>query len=82
MRALLAAALLIGMSSTAVLADPPPPKDAKPLSQLLQSIEKTGDFGYFDEIEWETNAWEVKYYTNTGTKKKVYIDPVSGKERP
>lgn len=82
MRALLAAALLIGVSSTAALADPPPPQDAKPLSQLLQSIEKTADFGYIDEVEWGAGAYEVEYYTKTGTKKKVYIDPVSGKQRP
>jgi hypothetical protein len=81
MRQLLTAVLLIGLSTATAFADAPPPKDAKPLSELLQSIEKTGDFGYFDEVEWEDSAWEVNYYTKIGTKKKMHIDPISGKQR-
>jgi uncharacterized membrane protein YkoI len=82
MRALIATLLLVGLSSTAALADPPPAQDAKPLSELLQSVEKGADFGYFDEVEWENGSYEVEFYTKTGTKKKIYIDAVSGNHRP
>jgi len=78
MRILAAPALLIGFYSTTAFADPPPPPGSKPVSELLQSIEKTPDFGYIDEVEWEGNALEVKFYTKTGTKKKIYLDPKSG----
>jgi len=78
MRILVAPALLIGFYSTIALADPPPPPGSKPVSELLQSIEKNPDFGYIDEVEWEGNALEVKFYTKTGTKKKIYLDPKSG----
>jgi len=80
MRILVASALLIGFHSTMALADPPPPPGSKPVSELLQSIEKSPDFGYIDEVEWEDNALEVKFYTKTGTKKKVYLDPKSGEQ--
>lgn len=82
MRALLVAGLLTVLPTAGVLADRPPPSGAKPLTELLQSIERSGDFGYFDEVEWDNGAYEVDYYTKTGTKKKIYIDPVSGNQRP
>jgi len=78
MRILVASALLIGLHTTIALADPPPPPGSKPVSELLQSIEKSPDFGYIDEVEWEGTALEVEFYTKTGTKKKVYLDPKSG----
>lgn len=82
MRTLLLAALIIGLSGMIARADPPPPQDAKPLSEILQGIEARADFGYFDEVEWDDGFYEVEYYTDTGTKKKIYIDPVSGTQRP
>ncbi len=82
MRTLLITALMIGLSSINALADPPPPRDAKALSEILQNIEANSDFGYFDEIEWDDGFYEVEFYTKTGTKMKIYIDPVSGDRRP
>lgn len=82
MRTLLVAALLLGLPATGALADPPPPQGAKPMTELLQNIERSADFGYFDEVEWDDGFYEVEYYTKTGTKKKIYIDPVSGNQRP
>jgi hypothetical protein len=81
MRALLVAALLIGLPTAKALADAPPPQGAKPLTQLLQDIEKSADFAYFDEVDWDDGAYEVEYYTKTGAKKKLHIDPVSGTSR-
>lgn len=81
MRALLVAALLIALPSTNAPADTPPPQGAKPLSEVLQGIERSADFGYIDQVEWDDGAYEVEYYTKAGEKKKVYIDPVSGNQR-
>ena len=53
MRTLLVAALMFGVSAVVARADPPPPTEAKPLSEILQSIEADADFGYFDEVEWD-----------------------------
>lgn len=78
MRMLLVATALIGVSVVPALADAPPPHDAKPLSQILLGVENSPNFGYFDEIDWDNGHYEVEYYTNTGTKKEIYIDPVTG----
>lgn len=83
MRTLLATALVIGLSGAHALADDnPPPQGAKPLSVLLQTIEKSADFRNFDEIEWDDGVYEVEYYTQAGAKKTVRIDPVSGNPVP
>jgi hypothetical protein len=82
MRALLVAALLSGLPTADALADTPPPQGAKPLTELLQGIEKSTDFGYIDEVEWDNGLYEVEYFTKAGAKKKVYIDPISGNQRP
>jgi hypothetical protein len=83
MRTLLAAGLLIGLPSANALAqDLPPPQGAKPLSQLLQTIEKSADFAYIDEVDWDDGVFKVEYFTQAGAKKKIRIDPVTGNERP
>lgn len=81
MRALFVAAVLVGLPSAVALAEAPPPQGAKPLSELLQSIEKGVDFGYIDEVDWDDGIYEVEYYTKAGVKKKVRIDPESGNPR-
>jgi hypothetical protein len=83
MRTLLATALVIGLTGAPAFAqDKPPPQGAKPLSALLQTIEKSADFRNFDDIEWEHGVYEVKYYTKAGAKMTVRIDPVSGNPVP
>ena len=66
MRILLVTALLIGLPSANALAvDTPPPQGAKPLTEPLQSIEKSADFGYIDEVDWDDGlamlAVTIKY---------------------
>lgn len=82
MRFLLSVAAMLALSCVAALADPPPPKTATALSKILQSIEANADFGYFDEIEWDDGFYEIDLYTNEGTKRKIYVDPMSGEQRP
>ena len=83
MRSLFVAALVIGLSGSLALAQESPPlQGARPLSDLLATIEKSGDFRNFDEIEWEHGVYEVEYYTKAGAKMTVRIDPVSGNPVP
>jgi hypothetical protein len=56
-----------------------PPNDARPLSEIIASIEATGDIAWFDEIEWDDDGyWEIEYYRPDGAKVEMKIDPVSG----
>ena len=83
MRTLLVTALLIGVPcANAFALDNPPPQGAKPLSVLLQTVEKSADFRNFDDIEWEDGVYEIKYYTDAGAKKTIRLDPVSGNPAP
>lgn len=76
----LALAVALGFAGAA-LASPPPP-DALPLSQIVQSLEQQGNVHYIDEIDWDDDGyWEIEYITRDGAKVKVKIDPVSGEIR-
>lgn len=69
----------LGLASPALAA---PLADAKPLSQILQSLEQQGDVTYFDEVEWDDNGyWEIEYISKAGTKTKLRVDPISGQRR-
>jgi hypothetical protein len=68
--------------SASVLAGSPPPTDALPLSQIIQTLEQRGDVAYFGDIEWEDDGyWEIEYITRDGQKREVKVDPVSGQIR-
>lgn len=59
-----------------------PSADAMPLSEILASIEGEENFGYFDEIDWDSDGyWEIEYYRADGARVDVDIDPVSGQPR-
>ncbi len=56
-----------------------PPADALSLSQILAAIEAEADFGYFDEVEWDSDGyWEIEYYRADGAKVEVDVDPLTG----
>lgn len=80
MKAVFAAALL--STAFAVPAFAQPPADALPLSQIIAAIESEENFGYIDEIDWDSDGyWEVEYYRADGAKVEINIDPVSGQAR-
>lgn len=54
-----------------------PPKDAKPLSEIVVSVE-TMKLGTITQIEFEDGYWEVTTLKD-GVKNKMDIDPKSGK---
>ncbi|OPY64242.1 MAG: hypothetical protein A4E57_03613 [Syntrophorhabdaceae bacterium PtaU1.Bin034] len=56
-----------------------PPANARPLSSVIQSLEKRG-LRVITEVEFDDNVWEVK--VREGRRQvKLYIDPVTGEEK-
>lgn len=56
-----------------------PPTDAKPLAEILRSVEAGGS-GAITEVEFDDGVWEVEVYQNK-RKQKLYIDPATGNPR-
>jgi hypothetical protein len=79
--AIAAAGMMItAMATTPALAQPAP--GGVPLSEILATIEAEENFGYFDEVEWDSDGyWEVEYYRADGAKVEIDIDPMSGQPR-
>lgn len=70
--------------SGAVLADGKPPANAKPLSEIVRSLEAQG-FGPIVEIGFDgywggVGQWEIEAYKD-GRKREVKIDPITGKTK-
>ncbi|HLS67958.1 MAG TPA: PepSY domain-containing protein [Kiloniellales bacterium] len=81
MRTLLAAtASALLLATPAFANDDPPPSDAMPLSEILQSIEQESGFSHFEDIEWDDGRWEIEYRAND-RQVEVKVDPVSGEAR-
>jgi uncharacterized membrane protein YkoI len=60
-----------------VLAGDKPPKDSKPLSEIVTSLEQQG-FKQISEIEFDNGKWEVEFYQDN-QKHELEVDPSSGK---
>jgi hypothetical protein len=52
-----------------------------PLSEILRGFEAQDDFGYFKEIEWDDDHWEIEYYRADGSEVEVDVDPRTGQPR-
>ena len=53
-----------------------PPTDAKPLSEIVLSLEKQG-YTPIVEIEFDDERWEIEAYKE-GQKRELKVDPRSG----
>jgi len=79
---LLSTVSLVAMAlNTGCDAGEKPPANAKPLSELVRTIEQRADFQSFESIELEGGVYKVEYYTKEDKEKKLHIDPVSGTEK-
>jgi hypothetical protein len=59
-----------------------PPADAKPLSEIISSLEAQDGFGHIEDVEWDSAGyWEIEYRRTDGSKIEVDVDPVSGEAR-
>lgn len=83
LRAIALALLICAVSFVLPAEARTPPTDAKPLSQILQTIEQREDFGHFDEIEWDDDGyWEVEYISKSRSRVRLNVDPVTGEAEP
>lgn len=73
-----AAALLLAAPA---FADPAPPANAMPLSQIIAKVEQSADFGHMKEIEWDDGLYEVEYRTKDGGTRELKLDPRTGEPR-
>ncbi len=73
--------LAVALHTSPAAAEEKPPANAKPLSELVRTIEKRADFQAFESIKFDDDAYEVEYFMKDGKEKKVHIDPVSGMEK-
>ncbi len=62
---------------TAALADERPPSGAKPLSSIIQDLEKQGFTPVLD-VSLDHGHWEVEALKGT-ERRELKVDPVSGK---
>ena len=72
-----ALALLAPLSACAWFADEQPPANAKPLSEIIKSLEDQG-FKIMTEIEFEDGAWEIEVHQADGSEVELIVDAVSG----
>jgi len=79
--AFIATAVFFTGSFGALAQDRAPPEGAKPLSEILRTIEARPDFHYFNEIEFEKGVYEIDYYTRAGAEVRLKIDPMTGNPR-
>ena len=74
---ILGTAFSAGASITTIAAQPAASAGDRPLSSILQSIEKEG---IVSSVERERNRWEVLVCQRRGSCSELYLDPVTGKE--
>ena len=64
-----------------IWAEAAPPEGSKPLTEILRPIEARPDFAYFEEVELEDGKYKIEYYTKSGSKQKIEVDPLTGTPR-
>ena len=70
-----AAIALIAVTAAVALGDKPP-EGAKPLSEVIKSLEDQG-YKPITDVELDDGKWEIEAYTKAG-KRELKVDPVTG----
>lgn len=74
------AVLFLGGSAFA--ADGPlPPPNAKKLSEIIAKVEQRNDFRYVEEVDWDSGAYTVTYFTTDKAKVEITYDPVTAEPK-
>jgi len=70
-------------SGSAFAADekPLPPPNAKKLSEIIAKVEQRNDFRYVKEVDWDSGAYTVTYYTTDKAKVEISYDPVTAEPK-
>ena len=57
--------------------DESPPANAKPLSEIIKSVEDKG-YKTITELEFDDGVWKVEVHQPDGKEVHIKVDPVSG----
>ena len=71
----------VALATSASFGEAPPPPGSKPLSEILKQFEAATDFSHFDEVEFDNGLYEVKYFAKDGSRRRIYVSPVTGQPR-
>ena len=77
------AIVICGLFASTLLAradwfrDETPPANAKPLSQIIKSVEDR-HYGTITEVEFDDGKWEIEVHQAGGKEKEIYVDAISG----
>lgn len=58
-------------------AEPRPPRDAWPLSQILRAVIKAG-YTSIDEVSFERRYWEIESIGKDGKRHEIHVHPTTG----
>ncbi len=75
------AVLLAGGAAFAADDKPLPPPDAKKLSEIIAKVEQRDGFRYVKEVDWDSGAYTVTYYTADKAKVEITYDPVTAEPK-
>lgn len=77
-KTILSFSLLAGIAIPSIaFADDKPPSNVKPLSQIIQNLERKGYSPIVNVNYDDDDGWEIKAYRNN-EKRKLKVNPVSG----
>ena len=83
-RFLLATSVAVLLAAGPALAadeKPLPPPNAKKLSEIIAKVEQRDGFRYIKEIDWDSGAYTVTYYTSDKAKVEITYDPVTAEPK-
>ncbi|TPM35880.1 PepSY domain-containing protein [Mesorhizobium sp. B2-3-5] len=83
-RLLLATSVAVLLAAAPALAadeKPLPPANAKKLSEIIAKVEQRDGFRYVKEVDWDSGAYTVTYYTSDKAKVEITYDPVTAEPK-
>ena len=75
------AVLLAGAPALAADDKPLPPPNAKKLSEIIAKVEQRDGFRYVEEVDFDSGAYVVTYYTSDKAKVEITYDPVTAEPK-
>ena len=66
-----------GAAHAGWFSDESPPANAKPLSEIIKSVEDKG-YKTITELEFDDGVWQVEVHQPDGKEVHIKVDPVSG----
>ena len=75
------AVLLAGGPAFAADDAPLPQPNARKLSEIIAKVEQRDGFRYVKEVDWDSGAYTVTYYTSDKAKVEITYDPVTAEPK-